>query len=88
MFLALKNFHELSPTLMRVLRKSSARLPDKNCARFCWLPSGWTISRVEAIYFTGHGQRGAVIIVEISDASKIPSIAELMVSNFQCNCQT
>jgi hypothetical protein len=31
MFLALKNFHELSPTLMRVLRKSSARLPDKNC---------------------------------------------------------
>jgi hypothetical protein len=37
---------------------------------------------VEAIYFTGHGQRGAVIIVEISDASKIPSIAELWFLTF------
>jgi hypothetical protein len=82
MFLALKNFHELSLTLTRVLRKSSARLPDKKCARLSWLPSGWTISRVEAIYFTGHGQRGAVIIVEISDASKIPSIAELWFLTF------
>jgi hypothetical protein len=34
-------------------------------------------TKPEAIYFTGqHGQRGAVMIVEISDPSKIPSIAE------------
>jgi hypothetical protein len=33
MLLALKNVHELSPTLMPVFRKSSARLPAKNCGR-------------------------------------------------------
>ncbi|HXM47424.1 MAG TPA: hypothetical protein VN956_06110 [Pyrinomonadaceae bacterium] len=45
--------------------------------------AGQKLSRIiqetkpEAIYFTGqHGQRGAVMIVEISDPSKIPSVAE------------
>ena len=34
-------------------------------------------TKPEAIYFTGHkGKRGAVMVAELADASKIPSLAE------------
>ena len=34
-------------------------------------------TKPEAIYFTGqHGKRGAIVVVELPDASKIPSLAE------------
>ena len=34
-------------------------------------------TKPEAIYFTGHqGKRGAVMIVDLPDASKLPSLAE------------
>jgi hypothetical protein len=40
-------------------------------------------TKPEAIYFTGqHGQRGAVMIVDISDPSQIPSVAELWFLTF------
>jgi hypothetical protein len=42
----------------------------------------------EAVYFTEqHGQRGAVMIVEMSDASKIPALAEPWFLTFNANVE-
>ena len=42
----------------------------------------------ESIYFTEQdGHRGAVMVVEIPDASAIPSIAEPWFLNFEANCE-
>jgi hypothetical protein len=42
----------------------------------------------EAVYFTEHnGQRGAVLVVEMSDASKIPSLAEPWFLTFQADVE-
>jgi hypothetical protein len=56
--------------------------------------AGATIAKIveaikpEAIYFTEHnGRRGAVIIVELRDASQIPALAEPWFLNFQADCK-
>jgi len=42
----------------------------------------------EAVYFTEqHGQRGAVMIVEMSDPSKIPTLAEPWFLTFNANVE-
>jgi hypothetical protein len=42
----------------------------------------------EAVYFTEHeGQRGAVIVVEMADASKIPFLAEPWFLSFKADVQ-
>ena len=42
----------------------------------------------ESIYFTEiEGTRGAVMVVEVPDASAIPSIAEPWFLNFEANCE-
>lgn len=42
----------------------------------------------EAAYFTEHnGQRGAVLIVDLADASKIPALAEPWFLTFQADCE-
>jgi len=42
----------------------------------------------ESIYFTDHdGNRGAIMVVEVPDASAIPSIAEPWFLNFEANCE-
>ena len=42
----------------------------------------------ESIYFTEiDGHRGAVMVVEVSDASAVPSIAEPWFLNFEANCE-
>jgi hypothetical protein len=42
----------------------------------------------EAVYFTEqHGQRGAVLIVEMSDPSKIPALAEPWFLTFNANVE-
>ncbi len=42
----------------------------------------------ESIYFTEQeGHRGAVMVVEVPDASAIPSIAEPWFLNFEANCE-
>ncbi len=42
----------------------------------------------EAVYFTEqHGQRGAIMIVEMSDASKIPALAEPWFLIFNANVE-
>ena len=44
--------------------------------------------KAEAVYFTEqHGQRGAVMIVEMSDASKIPALAEPWFLTFNANVE-
>jgi hypothetical protein len=44
--------------------------------------------RPEAVYFTEqNGQRGAVIIVDIEDQSKIPAFAEPWFLNFKADVQ-
>ena len=56
--------------------------------------AGETIGRViddikpESIYFSEQdGNRGAVMIVEISDASTIPAICEPWFLNFEAHCE-
>jgi len=56
--------------------------------------AGATIAKIvdaikpEAIYFTEHnGRRGAVIIVELRDASQIPALAEPWFLSFQADCK-
>ncbi len=42
----------------------------------------------ESIYFTEQdGNRGAVMVVEVPDASAIPSIAEPWFLNFEADCE-
>jgi hypothetical protein len=42
----------------------------------------------EHIYFSEHdGHRGAIMIVDVPDASAIPSIAEPWFLNFEANCE-
>ena len=42
----------------------------------------------EAVYFTEYGgRRGSIFIVDISDASKIPSIAEPLFLNFNADVE-
>jgi hypothetical protein len=42
----------------------------------------------EAVYFTEHcGQRGAVIIVDLPDASKIPALAEPWFLTFEADVE-
>ena len=42
----------------------------------------------EAAYFTEHnGQRGAVLIVDLADDSKIPALAEPWFLTFQADCE-
>ncbi len=56
--------------------------------------SGNIINRVineikpESIYFSEQeGNRGAVMVVEVSDASAIPAIAEPWFLNFEAHCE-
>lgn len=56
--------------------------------------AGEIISRViddikpESIYFSEQdGHRGAIMVVEVPDASAIPSIAEPWFLNFEANCE-
>jgi hypothetical protein len=45
-------------------------------------------TKPEAAYFTEHnGQRGAVLIVDLSDPSKIPSLAEPWFLTFQADVE-
>ena len=45
-------------------------------------------TKPEAVYFTEHnGQRGAVIIVNLPDASKIPALAEPWFLTFQADVE-
>lgn len=55
--------------------------------------AGETIERIinetkpESVYFTTQdGNRGATMVVEVSDASQIPSIAEPWFLNFKAKC--
>lgn len=42
----------------------------------------------ESIYFVEqHGQRGAVMVVQVADASGIPAIAEPWFLNFKARCE-
>ena len=42
----------------------------------------------ESIYFTEiDGHRGAVMVVDVADASSVPSIAEPWFLNFEANCE-
>ncbi len=42
----------------------------------------------ESIYFTEHdGNRGAVMVVDVSEASSIPKIAEPWFLNFEASCE-
>ena len=42
----------------------------------------------ESIYFTElDGNRGAVMVVDVPDASAVPSIAEPWFLNFEANCE-
>lgn len=42
----------------------------------------------ESIYFTEiDGHRGAVMVVDMADASSVPSIAEPWFLNFEANCE-
>ena len=42
----------------------------------------------ESIYFTSHdGNRGAVMVVELKDASQVPSVAEPWFLNFKAQCE-
>ena len=42
----------------------------------------------EAVYFTEHqGHRGAVLVVDLPDASKIPVLAEPWFLTFQAECE-
>ena len=42
----------------------------------------------ESIFFTEQdGHRGAVMVVEVADASSIPSIVEPWFLNFEANCE-
>ena len=56
--------------------------------------AGPTLQRIlqeikpEAAYFTEQdGRRGAVLIVDVQDASQIPSLAEPWFLNFQADCE-
>jgi len=56
--------------------------------------AGETIGRIineikpESIYFTTQdGNRGAVMLVEVNDASEVPSIAEPWFLNFKAQCE-
>ena len=45
-------------------------------------------NRPEAVYFTEHnGQRGAVLIVDLPDASKIPALAEPWFLTFEADVE-
>jgi hypothetical protein len=45
-------------------------------------------TKPEAVYFTEHnGQRGAVLIVDLPDASKVPSLAEPWYLVFQADVE-
>jgi len=45
-------------------------------------------TKPEAVYFTEHaGQRGAVIVVDLSDPSKIPALAEPWFLTFQADVE-
>ena len=45
-------------------------------------------SQPEAVYFTEqNGQRGAVLIVEVADASKVPALAEPWFLTFQADVE-
>ncbi len=42
----------------------------------------------EAVYFTGYdGQRGAIMVVNMEDPSKIPALAEPWFLTFNADCQ-
>jgi hypothetical protein len=44
--------------------------------------------KAEATYFTdSHGKRSAFIVVDLADASKIPSIAEPLFLVFEADCE-
>jgi len=46
------------------------------------------VNKPEAAYFTDHnGQRGAVFIIELTDASKIPSLAEPWFLTFKADVE-
>ena len=46
-------------------------------------------TKPEAIYFTDHdGQRGAVAVIEVSDASKIPALCEPWFLTFEAKVET
>ena len=56
--------------------------------------AGPTIGRIlediqpEAVYFTEqNGTRGAVLVVDVADASQIPSLAEPWFLNFNADCE-
>ncbi len=56
--------------------------------------AGATLQRIveeakpEAVYFTEqNGTRGAVMVVELSDASAIPALAEPWFLNFNADCE-
>lgn len=56
--------------------------------------AGETIGRIineikpESIYFTTQdGNRGAVMVVDLKDASQVPSIAEPWFLNFKAKCE-
>jgi hypothetical protein len=45
-------------------------------------------TRPEAAYFTEmDGQRGAILVVDVEDPSRVPSLAEPWFLNFQADCQ-
>ena len=45
-------------------------------------------TKPEAVYFTEqHGQRGAVLVVDLADASKIPTFAEPWFLTFRANVE-
>lgn len=42
----------------------------------------------EAVYFTEHdGTRGAILLINVQDASEIPAFAEPFFLNFEANCK-
>lgn len=42
----------------------------------------------EAVYFTNYdGRRGAILIVDVADASQVPKFAEPFFLNFNADCQ-
>ena len=68
--------------MSRSIQPSKMAPPVRNSAALS------TKIKPEAVYFTEqHGQRGAVMIVEMSDASKIPALAEPWFLTFNANVE-
>ena len=45
-------------------------------------------ARPEAVYFTERdGQRGAILVIDVSDPSKVPAYAEPWFLNFNADCR-